>query len=56
MGLSHAAVGGVGLTSALIVGLLLTGPAGSAAAAAPGVGSGAAVSSTPTGRRADTGR
>jgi len=55
MGLSPAAVGGVGLTSALIVGLLLTGPAGSAAAA-PGVGSGPAVSGTPTGRRADTGR
>ena len=46
MGLSPAAVGGVGLT----------GPAGSVAAAAPGVGSGPAVSGTPTGRRAGTGR
>jgi len=54
MGLSPAAAS-VEVTGTLIVGLLLSGPAGSAAAA-PGVGSGPAVSGTPTGRRAGTGR
>ena len=55
MGLSPAAVGGVGLTSALIVGLLLSGPAGSAAAA-PRAGSGPAVTGTHPNRRAGMGR
>jgi hypothetical protein len=49
MRLSPAAAGGIEVTGALIVGLLLRGPAGSVAAATPGAGSGPAVSDTPTG-------
>jgi hypothetical protein len=56
MSLSRAAVDGVELANALIVGLLLTDPAGSVAAAAPEAGSGPSVLGTPTGRRAGTGR
>ena len=44
--LSHTAVANGELASALIVGLQLSGPAGSITAGAPGVGSGPAVSGT----------
>jgi hypothetical protein len=54
MGLSPAAAS-VEVTGTLIVGLLLSGPAGSAAAA-PGAGSDPAVTGTHPNRRAGMGR
>ncbi len=48
--LSHTAVANGELASALVVGLLLSGPAGSITAGAPGGGSGPAVSGARTGR------
>jgi len=56
MRLSHAATGSVDVTSRLIIGLLLSGPAGAIAAGAPRAGSGPALSGARTGRPADTGR
>jgi hypothetical protein len=50
--LSHTAVANGELASALVVGLLLSGPADSITAGAPGGGSGPTVSGARTGRPA----